>query len=56
MTVTSKKAILLAFHKEAMEQFFEGRHRKHLEDSAPLVEFPHEEKVRQDTIIQWKAK
>lgn len=56
VTVASKKAILLGFPKEAMEQFFEGKHRKHLEAAAPLVEFPHEEEVRHDTIIQWKAK
>ena len=56
VTVNSENAILLGFPKEAMDQFFEGRKKKELMSSEILVQFPHEQEVRHQTIIEWKSK
>lgn len=56
MTATTAQVILLGFRKETLDNFFDAKKRSDWLAHHVLVNFPHEEKVRHDTIIQWKLK
>ena len=51
----NNRAALLGFTREALEQFFDKKAQKNWLQNHVLVNFPHEEEVRKETLIQWRV-
>ena len=56
MTVAGNKpAALLGFTKDSLEFFFDTKARNKWLNNHVIVNFPHEEEVRKETLIQWRV-
>lgn len=56
VTVESKKAILFGFNRAALDEYFDEQARKDWLANHVTVRFPHEDKVRNEQLIDWKVK